>query len=141
VLEFKPSNWKAVGCSYRYNIVHRRRAGTPQVTLVPQEDPFLGITGKTSAWVPNPALYILVHEPPAKRYECGDGGRFFFWHYRRGKDYVDYPDVRTPPRRFISPVLFVDGHSAVHDFTKTITTDPDHPYEPTKDWIWYKPRE
>jgi prepilin-type processing-associated H-X9-DG protein len=51
-------------------------------------------------------------------------------------------DTLVPGRisgRFIAPVLFVDGHSRFHDFTRAISDDPEYPYEPTKDWIWYKP--
>jgi hypothetical protein len=43
--------------------------------------------------------------------------------------------------KFISPVLFVDGHSKVHDFTRALSEYPDYPYEPTADWIWYKPED
>jgi prepilin-type processing-associated H-X9-DG protein len=45
------------------------------------------------------------------------------------------------PRPYLSPVLFVDGHAAFHNFTKSLTENPYYPYEPTKDWIWYKPKE
>jgi len=27
----------------------------------------------------------------------------------------------------------------MHDFTRSLRDDPKYPYEPTKDWIWYKP--
>jgi len=43
------------------------------------------------------------------------------------------------PPQFISPILFVDGHTAVHNFSKALTVDPYYPYEETKDWMWYKP--
>jgi len=33
----------------------------------------------------------------------------------------------------------VDGHAARHDFTQRIIENLTFPYEPTKDWIWYKP--
>jgi hypothetical protein len=33
----------------------------------------------------------------------------------------------------------VDGHTAVHNFSTALAADPYHPYEPTQDWIWYKP--
>ncbi len=50
-------------------------------------------------------------------------------------------DVRNPRKstgKFISPVLFVDGHTKVHDFTHSLFDNPTFPYEPTKDWVWYK---
>jgi prepilin-type N-terminal cleavage/methylation domain-containing protein len=136
-LEFKPNNWEALGCSYRYNTVNRRRPGQPSATRKPQADPFDGIAGKTISWVPNPSLYILVHEPPAKRYEEGEG-MFFHWHFCEGKVMVPYKDVRNDGAKFISPILFVDGHTAIHDFSKVIKASPDYPYEPTEKWVWYK---
>jgi len=33
------------------------------------------------------------------------------------------------------------GHAAMHDFTPSWCDDPYHPYEETKDWIWYKPAD
>jgi hypothetical protein len=29
----------------------------------------------------------------------------------------------------------------MHDFTQSLTRDPYYPYEETKDWIWYQPRQ
>ena len=52
-----------------------------------------------------------------------------------------FDDPRLAPQQFISPILFVDGHTAVHNFSKALTVDPLFPYEETKDWIWYKPAE
>ena len=42
------------------------------------------------------------------------------------------------PLAIISPILFVDGHAAKHDFTKALKADPQYPIEETKDWIWYQ---
>ena len=36
---------------------------------------------------------------------------------------------------------FNDGHAGSHDFTKALKTDPEYPYEPTANWIWYKPED
>jgi len=49
--------------------------------------------------------------------------------------------VKTDRYRYVSTILFVDGHSAKHEFTKVIKDNPEYPYEPTKDWIWYKEAE
>ncbi len=43
--------------------------------------------------------------------------------------------------RFWSPILFVDGHTAMHDFSHSLRDNPRFPYEPTKDWVWYKPAD
>jgi prepilin-type processing-associated H-X9-DG protein len=38
-----------------------------------------------------------------------------------------------------SPILFVDGHTARHDFTKALHQDWRFPTEATRDWIRYQP--
>jgi hypothetical protein len=106
-------------------------------TRLPMEDADRGIATQTISWVTNPTLFILMHEPPARRY----GDHFVHWHYSKAKtDYI-LPDLATDPHQFISPILFVDGHSAKHDFTAALKTNPRYPYEATKDWMWYKPVE
>ena len=46
---------------------------------------------------------------------------------------------RAAGGRFISPVLFTDGHVKHENFTRALTADPFHPYEPTDEWMWYRP--
>ena len=94
-----------------------------------------GLSGKPEAWAPEPARYILMYEPPCRPHGCGVHS-YCQWHMSRGK--TDFADPRTAGGRFYSPILFVDGHTAFNDFTRALCTDPNHPYEPTKDWIWYK---
>jgi prepilin-type processing-associated H-X9-DG protein len=91
-----------------------------------------------------PSLFILLNEPPARSYEKAGGAPpciFTHWHYSRGYTPNDWntPQVASDGQKFISPILFVDGHAAQHDFTRTIKTNPDFIYEETKDWMWYKP--
>jgi hypothetical protein len=106
------------------------------------EDSEKGIAEKHDNWVVDPALYVLIHEPPARRYKApGSLGWFVHWHFARGPTDVPQEELKHDTQKFISPVLFIDGHAARHDFTRTIQSDPEHPFEPTKDWIWYKPRE
>ena len=62
---------------------------------------------------------------------------WYQWHFLRGPS--DIKDPQTARQEFISPIAFVDGHVAQHNFSKALSTDPYFPYEPTKDWIWYKP--
>jgi prepilin-type N-terminal cleavage/methylation domain-containing protein len=63
----KPTLWGTTGCSYPYNT---GRAPVPRRT---PDDP-IGVEdflpGKTVGWVPNPALFIMLHEPPASS-TCG----------------------------------------------------------------------
>ena len=121
-----PSAYKTIGNSYLYN------SGT-LVIAVPggtRKERAGLLQQKTESWVPDPSRYILLYEPPAI---VG----WTQWHHNRGKSH--FTDPKFAPRKFISPIAFVDGHVAVHNFTKSLTEDPHYPYEPTKDWVWYKP--
>jgi prepilin-type N-terminal cleavage/methylation domain-containing protein len=132
----KPTNFGMVGCSYQYNVDELQFPKGGGFKLVP-EDPINGIADKPESWAPEPVRYILVHEPAARIYCCPDTPFWCQWHYLRGRS--DILDPIYARQRFISPVLFVDGHAAVHNFSKALSIDPYHPYESTKDWIWYKP--
>jgi prepilin-type processing-associated H-X9-DG protein len=138
VLKFKPTNWDAVGCSYNYNVgfnlEHAGNLLSPK-TKLRQEDRENGLAGKRMEWVEQPSLYILVYEPPAKP----DHDFLFHWHFRRGPSDIHYTGLSTDNQRFISPILFVDGHVARHDFTTVLKADPQYPYEQTGSWIWYQP--
>jgi prepilin-type N-terminal cleavage/methylation domain-containing protein/prepilin-type processing-associated H-X9-DG protein len=134
----KPSNFSTIGCSYQYNagdLTTIRGGGFRS----PPEDPVDGIALKTEAWVTRPSRYILMHEPPARIYDCPDTPFWHQWHYVRGNS--DILDPAYARQQFVSPILFVDGHVSVHNFSKALTVDPHYPYEPTKDWVWYKPKE
>jgi len=136
-LEFKPTNWDAVGCSYRYN-VGVNFPDQPETRLA-EDSPDDGIAGQDPDWVPQPSLYILLHEPPAKRWTFGTENSYVHWHYARGRSDIPEPQLKPDDQKFISTILFVDGHAAKHDFTFRIKGNPLDTYEQTKDWIWYKP--
>ncbi len=131
-ISLKPSNWRTIGNSYIYNA----GPSSPSEFKVPTEDPFLGIAEKAEGWAPSPSRYILMHEPPARPFECG-GVEWYQWHYGQGPS--DFVDPRAAKRQFISPILFVDSHVAVHNFSKSVVDNRYYPFEPTADWIWYKP--
>lgn len=132
----KPSNWETIGCSYQYNagLLAALRGGGFRQT---PEDPTDGLADKLESWVPSPVHYILMHEPPARMYGCV-APEWYQWHYAQGSTDIDDPRSARP--QFWSPILFVDGHTTMCNFTRSLTTDPAYPYEPTKDWVWYKPR-
>ncbi len=142
----KPSAWEAAGCSYQYNAspgapLDLNRYPPLAVTLRPSQG---SIARKPEAWVTNPSRYILGNEPPAqplgKMISPSTTIPFWTqWHRNRGR--IDFRDPTIAPRMFVSPVLFVDGHAAVHDFSASVMTDPYFPYEETKDWQWYQPRD
>jgi prepilin-type N-terminal cleavage/methylation domain-containing protein len=144
-LRAKPTCWETLGCSYIYN-----NAPPPSLrTRLPQEDPVNGLANKKSSWVPDPSRYILLHEPPAgsiafacDEKETVEDRWFYHWHYSRGNR-TDIPthDLPRDGLKFVSPLAFVDGHAAFHDFTRAIKSDPSYCCEPTADWIWYKPKD
>ena len=68
-------------------------------------------------------------------------GNYVHWHYARGPTTVDPSNLASDGQKFISTILFVDGHAKCHDLTHALKDAPNYPMEPTKDWIWYKPAE
>lgn len=137
MLGLVPSNYESLGCSYHYN------AGSLTVPQgggfrVPPADPVNGLAGLGESAVSQPVKHILMHEPPARPYARNDGVLFWYqWHRHAGR--YEFQDPRIAGGRFLSPVLFVDGHVAVLNFTRALTRDPYYPYEPTADWMWYEP--
>jgi prepilin-type N-terminal cleavage/methylation domain-containing protein len=136
-----PTSWETLGCSYVYNDDRPPAHGT----MLPPDSP-TGLAGKTSAWVPNPCLYVLMYEPPAGSLTCPFGLKQFakdyeyqFWHYSgTGSANVERHDF-PESRHFWAPLLFVDGHAKFFDFTRPINATAAFNSEPTADWIWYKP--
>jgi prepilin-type N-terminal cleavage/methylation domain-containing protein/prepilin-type processing-associated H-X9-DG protein len=140
----KPTAWEIAGCSYMYNlptpIYHKTR-----------HEPDGILAGNKSGWVQEPSKFILMYEPPARSFLIMLDGVtthvFQHWHYAPKVDWHivpnadDWAQVHLPGdgSKFISPILFVDGHVKSHDFSKGIRSDPDYVFEETKDWIWYKP--
>jgi hypothetical protein len=133
----KPTCWESAGCSYEYNIYF-----SPYYrTRYPLVNGTESIAGNRIGWVPSPSRFILMHEPPARSYPVVGGPPpviFIHWHYGGSTD-IPRAKVAADGQKFISPILFVDGHAANHDFTRTIQVDPDYIYEESKEWIWYKP--
>jgi prepilin-type N-terminal cleavage/methylation domain-containing protein len=123
---WKPTNYEALGCSYHYNGMTWENP-----TLEPAD--FYGLSGRKEDWVSSPSRMILMYEPPAMWYAVN----CYHWHYARGPTAVD--DPVEDAQRFISPVAFVDGHAASHDFTRQMKGN--YTMEPTEDWYWYEPNK
>jgi len=128
---WKPSNFEAMGNSYRYSYYQ-----WDNPTRQPLADPVYGLAGKNEGWVPSPSLYILIHEPPALRWNY-IGGRYFLWH--NAKSPGTLASARAATSKFISTIAFVDAHAASLDFSLAVKDAPNM-CEPTGNWIWYKPR-
>ena len=125
---WKPTNYETLGCSYCYNA-----AFWGNCTLEPLDDEYL-LSGKKENYVRCPARMILMHEPPAFWY-----ANYYHWHYARGPTMITPDQLDGDGQKFISPVSFVDGHSASFDFTHALKDNPLYPLEPHKDWYWYEP--
>ncbi len=129
---WKPSNFETLGCSYQFNGLF-----WDNVPVEALDDIYM-LSGKKEGYVKQPSRMILMYEPPAMYYN-----NYYHWHYARGPATVGPMDLDSDGQKFISPILFVDGHSARHDFTKALTQPPGPalPLEPTKDWYWYEPKQ
>jgi prepilin-type N-terminal cleavage/methylation domain-containing protein len=144
----KPSNFSTVGCSYHYNGGCESIMGTDPDD--PYHDDFNVVIDKENSlafhpesWVRNPDRYILMHEPPARPYSdmenTAPGDLWWYqWHKSLGR--VDIEDPVYAQQRFFSPVLFIDGHVRIHNFSKAIAT-PYEPYLPDKDWVWFQEKK
>jgi prepilin-type N-terminal cleavage/methylation domain-containing protein len=108
------------------------------------------LPGQKEGWVQQPSEYIYVYEPPARPMHkpllapdlCHLSGilepyNYFHWHLNTGPSSVF--DIAADGQKAISPILFVDGHAARHDFTRALHQDWKYPTEATKDWMWYQP--
>jgi hypothetical protein len=136
---FGPTRFYAYGCSYRFNSNPFPKTKRPVEGILP---------GQIPAWVDSPSLYIMAYESPARPVLKYSGepciGKkddfpyyYFHWHFNNGKTFQN--DITKDRQKAISPILFVDGHSAKHDFSRALRDDPVYPTEPTRDWIWYQP--
>lgn len=132
-----PSAYGARGFSYEQNLGAPVGLTSPY-TLQPSAG---SIIGKSEAWIPQPTKFIMLYEPPAAPQVCHHEAehlrpRWYQWHRGRGRD---FRDPRLAPALFYSPVAFMDLHVSMLNFSKSLRTDPYHPFEETKDWMWYKP--
>jgi prepilin-type N-terminal cleavage/methylation domain-containing protein len=127
---WKPSNFQTLGCSYRYNSLYWGNS-----TLQPLGSIYF-MSGKKESYVTDPSRMILMHEPPAFWYS-----EYYHWHYARGPTTISPNDLAADGQKFISPILFVDGHSRSFDFTHALKDNPPYPLEPTKDWYWFEPKK
>jgi prepilin-type N-terminal cleavage/methylation domain-containing protein len=138
---FGPTAYHAFGLSYRLNTAPWENTKFEVAGVLP---------GQKEGWVEHPTEYIYVYEPPAQPMHkavldpdlCDlksilEPYEYFHWHLNTGPSSVF--DIANDNQKAISPILFVDGHTAKHDFTKALHTDWRYPTEATKDWIWYQP--
>jgi prepilin-type N-terminal cleavage/methylation domain-containing protein len=130
-LPLKPTCWDSIGCCYWFADI--RWLDLYQFRHAPEDQDY-NLCGKKESWVAQPALFIMMHEPPA--FDFAD--QFCHWHYATGKTTVIKHELARDPQKFIAPTLFVDGHAKSHDFTKMLNSS--FPLEPTAEWIWYKPK-
>jgi len=139
-VNYAPTRFHAFGCSYLMN-----SSAWKYTRFVPEGT----LPGHNSAWVKFPSRYILLYEPPARpvwkivgdicRAEGVEERYYFHWHFHSGRTTVTQSQFAHDGQKFVSPILFVDGHAAEEDFTQTLRADPKYPIEESKDWIWYQP--
>jgi prepilin-type N-terminal cleavage/methylation domain-containing protein len=137
---FGPTAHYAFGLSYRLNTEPWENTKYQVEGVLP---------GQNVGWVKQPSQYIYVYEPPARPMHKPVGQdvchltaivepyNYFHWHFNTGKSSVF--DIANDNQQAISPILFVDGHAAQHNFTKSLHQDWRCPTEAGRDWIWYQP--
>jgi prepilin-type N-terminal cleavage/methylation domain-containing protein len=138
---FGPTAHYAFGLSYRLNVAPWFHTKFEVAGVLP---------GQKSGWVKQPSSYIVVYEPPAVPMQkpvfnpdlcnlalIAEPYNYFHWHFNTGPPSVF--DISNDGQKAISPILFADGHTAQHDFTKSLHKDWRYPTEATKDWTWYQP--
>jgi prepilin-type N-terminal cleavage/methylation domain-containing protein/prepilin-type processing-associated H-X9-DG protein len=126
---FRPSSYQEVGCSYRFN-------GELHVAYDASiaADPSYNLCGKKENWAPSPARFIIMTEEAGFAWN----GLFVHWHTGNG-NMIPETNLRNDPARFLTPILFVDGHARTEDFTRAFKNNPTKPLEESQDWIWFKP--
>jgi type II secretory pathway pseudopilin PulG len=127
---WKPTNFETLGCSYCYNAAYWGND-----TIEPLDDQYM-LSGKKECYIRYPTRMIVMHEPPAFWY-----ANYYHWHYARGPTLITPSQLDGDGQKFISPILFADGHCASFDFTRALKDDFTHPLEPARDWYWYEPRQ
>jgi len=140
----KPSMFETVGSSYQWNSSLSApwdRSRAPPLPVVTKRPRGPSLPRMISDEIEDPERYIMMNEPPARvivRATSPTTAVPFWaqWHKNRGR--ADFRDPTIAPHAFWSHILFIDGHVAMHDFSKEIMTDPFYPYEDTRDWIWYQ---
>jgi prepilin-type N-terminal cleavage/methylation domain-containing protein len=138
---FGPTAYYAFGDSYRLNVAPWENTKYLVAGVLP---------GQKDGWVRQPSQYIYVYEPPAvpmiKPVLAPDlcnlnailtPYNYFHWHFNTGPSSVF--DIANDRQKAWSPILFVDGHAALHDFSQSLRADWKYPTEATKDWTWYQP--
>jgi len=138
---FGPTAHYAFGLSYRLNTAPWEHTKYEVAGVLP---------GQSEGWVKQPSEYIYVYEPPAVPMIkpllnpdlCHEAAilepyNYFHWHLNTGPPSVF--DIANDHQKAISPILYVDGHAANRDFTKSLHEDWRYPTEATKDWVWYQP--
>lgn len=133
----QPSNWRTSGCSYHLN---------GELTLLEpggfrwdsRQEPGEMILGELQSSFLSPSRMIVMTEPSARPYQCGQEVEWVQWHGAQGGVH-HFKNPRHAPREFQSPVLFMDSHVAVEDFSDALQRDPIYPYEATATRMWYEP--
>ena len=126
---WKPTDYQTLGSSYHYNA-----CWWGNQTLKEPDDVWI-LSGKRESWVRSPSRLILMYEPPAMWYAI----HCYHWHYARGATTIDDPTLDG--QKFISPIVFVDGHAGLFDFSPSLKDPAGYNLEPTKDSYWYEPKQ
>lgn len=136
VLRTQKSMFERFGCSYQMNSSPMFGEG-----VAPRQIDY-GLNRVKVSAIAKPTKFIVMHEPPARTW----GPNLYSWHRARGEHVgyyryghpADLTKFSSRSGPFISPILFVDGHAEIIDFTSHIQANVDYCFDETDRWMWYK---
>jgi len=108
---WKPSKYEVLGCSYSFNSFSIGNSTLQEADGADEIGE--NLSGKKESGVPDRARFIMIYESPATWWE-----NYYHWHYARGPTTITPDQLTDDSQKFVSPILFVDGHAASHDKPK-----------------------
>jgi prepilin-type N-terminal cleavage/methylation domain-containing protein len=135
----RPTVFDAIGCSYHFNgyLTANYDSRGPSVA----DDPVWNLGGKKEWWPPQPSRFVMMHEFGAFPFSSGGIYEITPWHSAAnpGKT-MNVSQGNAIPDKLLAPILFVDAHAQQFNFGPTFRKDLYNDLEPTRDWMWYKPK-
>jgi prepilin-type N-terminal cleavage/methylation domain-containing protein len=129
------------GNSYRFNwSLGPSYYSTPGVA----DDPDYNLGLKKESWVPEPTLFIEMHDIPVCPYpQTSDADiQVSQWHNSANPGKVwDPRTVKSNPEKMVGTIGFVDGHAKLCDFSPIFKKNLARGLDPGKEFMWYKPRK
>jgi hypothetical protein len=127
------------------DVDHKSGVDPVREILARTDADFGGAVWSQPSWLQRPIGSFGLHEKAAYPHYDHDMSITVVvmqWHEASNPGHMfDAYTLSADHNQLVAPALFVDGHSQRCDFTGPIKKNPMRGLEPTKDWIWYKPKQ